>query len=542
MLASHKRKAEVPYIYTSLECLSRASPSRPQRVNVFGIAQNVSVKEENDQILVQFTLLDEKSKIHCRIFTETDDSLHLKASDGCIVRLHRVQAKCVQSSEDSKIILGGRLRTFGLAVVVFRYGPQESPDVVYSSSKNYSIDEEDFKRVADLANFYRNRNPTAKDSHVEGSLLAVDSGAYSSTTSVMEVDDPVDGETGKESGRSCDVGEGDSSSAADSVCAVLTNKRKLQDVVLRQYFDLVAQVIAVFTSDLGNVVVRCWDTTKIKVPPFSFSEDIISSYLSRDQHLSELAAGFSVDVVLYGEHGDKARGKIKAGDIVVMRNLHFYLKSGDRLIVMHDGATGKRFSRGIDVLPSCDMKTMLLHEIEKHEQRPTTGISDLAHPPVVTMQYAPHESRSRMFTAMMITSELKNIVMNKENTFISKNNDAAGCLVKETLEVLLIRLCLFQILESDKNNILPLIAEKCKEDPNANHAQVVKAVLSDSVLKLVGVMHSPLPDCGRKIRQKISRQGNILPEPAFPSSVVFDRLWYTHFSHCLLGYEFRLSR
>ncbi|MFH4981927.1 hypothetical protein AB6A40_008636 [Gnathostoma spinigerum] len=146
-MAPRKRRAQVPYVYTSLECLSRASSSRSPRVNVFGIAQNVSVEKENDQVLVQFMLLDEKSSIRCRVFTEIDDSLQLKVSNGCIVRIHRVQAKCVQSSEDSEMILSGRPKTFGLAVVVFLCGPQESPYVLYSSSKNYSINEEDFKRV-----------------------------------------------------------------------------------------------------------------------------------------------------------------------------------------------------------------------------------------------------------------------------------------------------------------------------------------------------------------------------------------------------------
>ncbi|MFH4983986.1 hypothetical protein AB6A40_010695 [Gnathostoma spinigerum] len=275
--------------------------------------------------------------------------------------------------------------------------------------------------------------------------------------------------------------------------------------------------------------------------PFSFSEDIISFYLSQDHHLSELAAGFSVDVVLYGEHADNARNKVKAGDIVMMRNLHFYFKSGERLIVMHDGAEGNGFTRGIDVLPNCDMKTMLLREIEKHRQRPTTGISDLARPPD-TVQYAPNESRSRMFTAMMIASKLKNIVMNGENIFFCKNKDATGCLVKETLEVFLIQLCLLQILERDKSNILPPIIEKCEEYLDANHTRMVKAILSDSVLKLTHLVHSSLPHCGRKVKQEITRQENILPGPVFPSSVVFDRLWYMHFFRCLPGHEFKLTR
>ncbi|MFH4984793.1 hypothetical protein AB6A40_011502, partial [Gnathostoma spinigerum] len=109
-------------------------------------------------------------------------------------------------------------------------------------------------KVADLANFYRNRKQTAEDSVVEGSLLAVGSADCPSTTRVMEFVDPVDGEIEKEWSRSYDVGEGDRSSAADTVCAVLTRKRKLENVVLCQYFDLIAQVIAVFVNDLGNVV------------------------------------------------------------------------------------------------------------------------------------------------------------------------------------------------------------------------------------------------------------------------------------------------
>ncbi|VDD88482.1 unnamed protein product [Enterobius vermicularis] len=118
------------------------------------------------------------------------------------------------------------------------------------------------------------------------------------------------------------------------------------------------KVIGLMVTERSKIAMRCWDGTEITWSKklFRFEVSQIKEVIVLDPLLEEKAGCLAYDIVLFGDHGDKACRDLKAGDVIVIRNLHVSQPSGSGLacLTLHDGENTAKFNRGFTVLSDDD--------------------------------------------------------------------------------------------------------------------------------------------------------------------------------------------
>ncbi|CAJ0591265.1 unnamed protein product [Cylicocyclus nassatus] len=159
------------------------------------------------------------------------------------------------------------------------------------------------------------------------------------------------------------------------------------------YFDFLAQVVSLRVAVANNGatrlhILRVWDGHEsIKRQDYDASWIIslnVENYVipSADQFTS-IPKSYFFDIILYGEWIRRA-ASLKSGAIVVLRNLHFYLRAGYScpVLVLHEG---DKFGRGIiEITPEiasnhyrCVKLNSDLNEVLKdHQGVPTITVDE----------------------------------------------------------------------------------------------------------------------------------------------------------------------
>ncbi|VDM39850.1 unnamed protein product [Toxocara canis] len=278
----------------------------------------------SEQLTSELMLVDESSIVQtkCMIYSEmgSDFSHHLQP--GSIIRIHRVTVKSGIGTQPPALC--GKLNTAGLAVILFSGNADGGYVPIYSSTKNYTLTAGFQTTVDALRSLLRNPHRLETEQ------------------------------------------SNDNSQKENPAQDLLGNFPKFRNFARYGYHDIVVQVVRILLSDRNNVVLRCWDTTKMEWgAPFWFDGDCVSRVVDSNDHLYETVESMSYDIIMYGEHGDNVLANVKAGDVLLLRNVHYYINALGSSLVMHDGQSSKRFNRGFEVLDDqSPIKIAFLRETE----------------------------------------------------------------------------------------------------------------------------------------------------------------------------------
>uniref|UniRef100_A0A1I7VVI4 POT1PC domain-containing protein n=1 Tax=Loa loa TaxID=7209 RepID=A0A1I7VVI4_LOALO len=89
----------------------------------------------------------------------------------------------------------------------------------------------------------------------------------------------------------------------------------------------------------------------------------ISETIHADEELNSMAKEYLCDVVFYDEHGDCLKRTVKPGDIMLLINVHYYVRKNCSVLALHEG--GERYNRGIRILDhSSSQKAELLNAVK----------------------------------------------------------------------------------------------------------------------------------------------------------------------------------
>uniref|UniRef100_A0A915AC17 Protection of telomeres protein 1 ssDNA-binding domain-containing protein n=1 Tax=Parascaris univalens TaxID=6257 RepID=A0A915AC17_PARUN len=323
---------DVTYQYVRLAELPRRSEGTNEsdlvKVNVFAMIGSVTTHLRmapwgDEQLTSVISLVDGSNPepVRCVICSEKGSDFSAQLHQGKIIRIHRIAVK--SSAEGHQASLYGRLNTAGLAVILFGKNSSDGYDVIYSSSKKYTL-EAGFETTIDALRSLSIEQSEGSDTHSRQDRVTIRSPTKSN------------------------------------------NLAKLCDFKRYGYQDVVVQVLKIFISDRENVVLRCWDTTALELAkPYKFAEDFIRQTVDSNAMLCEIAESFSYDIIMYGEHGQKALTSIKAGDVILLRNLHYFVNMMGGSLVMHDGERSKAYNRGFELLNDTSaLKCALLRDVE----------------------------------------------------------------------------------------------------------------------------------------------------------------------------------
>uniref|UniRef100_A0A9J2PQE1 Protection of telomeres protein 1 ssDNA-binding domain-containing protein n=1 Tax=Ascaris lumbricoides TaxID=6252 RepID=A0A9J2PQE1_ASCLU len=371
---------DVTYQYTRLSELPRRNESANEsglaKVNIFAIISNVTTHLRtapwgDEQLASVISLLDGSNPepVRCLICSEKGSDFSAQLDQGKIIRIHRIAVK--SGAEGQQPSLYGRLNTAGLAVILFGKSSSDGYDVIYSSSKNYTL-EAGFETTVDAL-----RSLSIQQSEGSDTRSRRDNTVMRSPTKS-------------------------------------NNLAKLCEFKRYGYQDVVVQVLKIFISDRENVVLRCWDTTELELAkPYKFAEDFIQRVVDSNAVLCEMAESFSYDVIMYGEHGQKALASIKAGDVILLRNLHYFVNMMGGSLVMHDGERSKVYNRGFELLnDSSTLKSALLRDVENFTRGAVRNVaiastSNMGSATIMADERMEVEARSESATSETRTDRIK---------------------------------------------------------------------------------------------------------------------------------------
>uniref|UniRef100_A0A8R1Y3H1 POT1PC domain-containing protein n=1 Tax=Onchocerca volvulus TaxID=6282 RepID=A0A8R1Y3H1_ONCVO len=315
-------KQQSSYSYTSLVNLKKCNTK--EKIHVF--AKVIEVRNirsvdilENVQLVSVIYLRDSSvnSFTRCIIYSEMTDIFAERIKIDQIIQLNHVHIRTNPGRPPS---LYGKLNVDEFAIALINHQLGSGINVIFHSSANYCVPENCEEMIAALQ-VYSNNMPIVS----------------SATNSLF-------GETLK------------FHNGGEAVCC-------LNQVVRFQYHNIVVQAISIFISDIGNVVLRCWDTTKPPSSIFVFADENIFEVIHADEELESLAKEYLCDIVFYNEHGDYLKKNVKHGDILLLVNVHYYVAQDCDMLTIHKG--GKRYNRGIKILDDySNQKAKLLNDVE----------------------------------------------------------------------------------------------------------------------------------------------------------------------------------
>ncbi|VDP14122.1 unnamed protein product [Onchocerca flexuosa] len=311
-------KQQSSYSYTSLVNLKKCNTK--EKIHVFAkVAEVKSIRSvdilENVQLVNVIYLRDSSVNffIRCIIYSEMTDIFTERIKIDQIIQLNHVH---IRTNPGRLPSLYGKLNADEFAIVLINHQLGSGFNVVFHSSANYYLPENCEEMIAALQ-VYSNNMPI------------VSSAANSFFGNTLKFHN-----------------------GGETVCC-------LNQVVRFQYYNIVVQAISIFINDIGNVVLRCWDTTKPPSSMFVFADENIFEVIHADEELESLAKEYLCDIVFYNEHGDYLKKNVKHGDILLLVNVHYYVVQDCDMLTIHEG--GKRYNRGIKILDdSSSQKAKLL--------------------------------------------------------------------------------------------------------------------------------------------------------------------------------------
>uniref|UniRef100_A0A1I8F030 POT1PC domain-containing protein n=1 Tax=Wuchereria bancrofti TaxID=6293 RepID=A0A1I8F030_WUCBA len=237
----------------------------------------------------------------------------------------------IKKKTDGKLVVYGKLKVAGFAVLLFSGELGDSFTPVYQSSATFTLVSNYEEMISSLR------------------MLSV------SNQSMTIPIEPMNSNLGH-------ISEGKINEIIENV-----NVLRLNELVLGGYSDLVVQLllkyshfnrthiltfkrqaISLFIDDRNSVVLRCWDTTLPSKKIFMFNDDMITEVICQDEKMEMIPMDYWCDIVLYEEHANFARNSVKCGDVLLLINTHLYHSKSGVALVMHNG--GQSYNRSIVIL------------------------------------------------------------------------------------------------------------------------------------------------------------------------------------------------
>ncbi|MCP9259654.1 hypothetical protein DINM_002918 [Dirofilaria immitis] len=284
------------------------------KINIYAFVTDSKTRSQQTDVLedvsviTQLELRDDSTNIDttCVIYSDPLENFSDQIQAGQIIRMHRAKIK---EMANGKLLIYGKLKAAGFAILLFSGQIDGSLTPLYQSSAKYTIELD-----------YKKRDPRIPD----GQLIA--------TTSRLPVNQIV------------------TYANEEEINEIIKNANihPLNELVLGGYSDICIQVIALFIGDRNNVVLRCWDTTSPPRKIFTLNADFIHEVICRNEKMEMAAANYWCDIVLYEEHANFARNNVKCGDILLLINMHLYHSKSGVTLTMHGG--GRCYKRSIIIL------------------------------------------------------------------------------------------------------------------------------------------------------------------------------------------------
>ncbi|KHN79575.1 hypothetical protein Tcan_06837 [Toxocara canis] len=227
--------------------------------------------------------------------------------------------------------------------------------------------------------------------------------------------------------------------------------------------------------------------------PFWFDGDCVSRVVDSNDHLYETVESMSYDIIMYGEHGDNVLANVKAGDVLLLRNVHYYINALGSSLVMHDGQSSKRFNRGFEVLDDqSPIKIAFLRETENF----FAGVSVVAS--------APAECSSNARASIHVAEEEEDAATatDIENLYSSEPRDDRIRKLGEARHALISSLQLSAI-----KSALPLLRRRMQTRCVTNTSSYLRETTVTRIrfmLRLV-LQHLASVDNGERILRKLLR-------------------------------------
>ncbi|VDN01150.1 unnamed protein product [Thelazia callipaeda] len=321
-------------------------------VNIYALVVDLAITmlghddgRENAVVVTKLKLHDgslERST-KCVIYNEPTESFLDKIRKGQIIRIHRAKVK---REFDREVVLYGKLKIAGFAVLLFSGLVNDNIAPVYQSSVKFTVTDDHEKKIESLRILF------AKDQSLRVGMTSAVS------DHLITSEDDLRGELV--------ITENKINKKRIGIAAAAENVKihRLNELVLGSYCNVAVQVISVFVSVQNSVILRCWDTTTVQRKLFSVDADSIQHVMCNDRSLEEVPKNYRCDVVLYEEHADFVKNNVKCGDIVLLVNLHVYHSKSGITLTMHTG--GQHYNRSIIILGENDIiKNNLLQDISR---------------------------------------------------------------------------------------------------------------------------------------------------------------------------------
>ncbi|EJW82044.1 hypothetical protein WUBG_07045, partial [Wuchereria bancrofti] len=323
------------YKYVSLAELDELSNTTNEnfKVNIYALVVDVKIGSqptdtlEDTPVITQLELRDRSSDISttCVIYSDSLESFSDQIQSCQIIRMHRAKIK---KKTDGKLVVYGKLKVAGFAVLLFSGELGDNFTPVYQSSATFTLVSNYEEMISSLR------------------MLSV------SNQSMTIPIEPMNSNLGH-------ISEGKINEIIENV-----NVLRLNELVLGGYSDLVVQAISLFIDDRNSVVLRCWDTTLPSKKIFMFNDDMITEVICQDEKMEMIPMDYWCDIVLYEEHANFARNSVKCGDVLLLINTHLYHSKSGVALVMHNG--GQSYNRSIVILDAnSKLKRDLLRNIDE---------------------------------------------------------------------------------------------------------------------------------------------------------------------------------
>ncbi|KAM3720994.1 Protection of telomeres protein [Dirofilaria immitis] len=323
------------------------------KINIYAFVTDSKTRSQQTDVLedvsviTQLELRDDSTNIDttCVIYSDPLENFSDQIQAGQIIRMHRAKIK---EMANGKLLIYGKLKAAGFAILLFSGQIDGSLTPLYQSSAKYTIELDYKKRIIALRKlFMRDQSMILESQPTTSQDPRIPDGQLIATTSRLPVNQIV------------------TYANEEEINEIIKNANihPLNELVLGGYSDICIQVIALFIGDRNNVVLRCWDTTSPPRKIFTLNADFIHEVICRNEKMEMAAANYWCDIVLYEEHANFARNNVKCGDILLLINMHLYHSKSGVTLTMHGG--GRCYKRSIIILDdNSELKSDLLRNID----------------------------------------------------------------------------------------------------------------------------------------------------------------------------------
>lgn len=348
------------YKYVSLAELDELSDTTNEnfKVNIYALVVDVKIRSqptsasEDTPVITQLELRDRSSDISttCVIYSDSVEGFSDQIQNGQIIRMHRAKIK---KNTDGKLVVYGKLKVTGFAVLLFSGELGDTFAPVYQSSATFT-----------LVSNYEEMISSLRMLSVSNQLMTIPIA-------------PLNSNLGH-------INEGEINEIIKNV-----NVLRLNELVLGGYGDIVVQAVSLFIDDRNCVILRCWDTTLPSKKIFMFNDDVITEVIYQDEKMEMIPIDYCCDIVLYEEHANFARNSVKCGDVLLLINTHLYYSKDNVTLVMHNG--GQHYNRSIVILDAnSNLKRDLLRNIDDFNTQIDTedrrNVEDIEQHPYTSLQ------------------------------------------------------------------------------------------------------------------------------------------------------------